>query len=303
MPVRYSRFLGLDNSNDPVKHSSGNGAIKLSKAENVDISRTFSVKRRNGYSLFKSGQYSSLWGNGKNSYAVNNGHLVEILSSGYEKYLKYYVGSQPMSFVDSRTGFVYFTNGLTIGKIKNGVCYDLGSTNDKFKVTLPSGNFLSYLAPRLLVIRNNVIFISDAVNKDVYHQISGFIQFDSEIRMVAPVGQNLFVSDSSHTWFLQKMQNQIDIPSVMFQLKKVAGYPSIRGNPVKLVDNIQMEKLYFSDAALWTSEEGICIGSSDGSFLNLTDSKYNMPSLMRTAYVEHIKGGDTNNFISVIKGV
>lgn len=300
--ARYAQFLGLDNSNDPVKFRSDQLAIKLSKAENVDITKTLSVERRDGYELFKSGSYSNIFGNGEVCYAVNNGNLVELFDDGTEIVLQRYIGDYPISFADSRTGFVYYTNGVVIGKIKNSAIYELGSSSDKFKATLPAGDFISFSSPRILLIKKNVIFISDAVNKDVYHQHMGFIQFDTDIRMVVPVGMNLFVSDSRFTWFLSRMQGNLNVPTPMYNLKKVANYPAIKGNPYRIVDNVTTEKAQYSEAAFWVSESGICVGSSEGSFENLTDSKYNMPSSMVSACVEYRSIGGKNIFISVIKG-
>ena len=306
MPVRYTRFVGLDNSNDPVKHSLGDGRIKLSKADNVDITRTFSVRRRDGYSLWKNGAYNSLWSNGDVCFASTADRIVSFSKlDGYGTVIKILpVGEYPLSFIDSRTGYVYFTNGSVIGKIKDNVAYDLGTSSDKFKAPLPAGQFLSYLSPRLLVARGNVIFISDPVNKDVYHQHMGFIQFDSEIRMIAPLSSgNMFVSDSRYTWFLEKMQRVIDVPAPLFKLRKVASYPAIEGNPFRHIDGFKTELAYYPDGAMWVSETGICVGGADGAFENLTDKKYNMPSVMQSACVECRTVGDLNLFITVIKGV
>lgn len=299
---KYAVFTGLDNSNDPVKFAVGEGGVKLSAAVNVNITRTMSIERRDGYSLWKSGSYKSLWSNGAVCYAVNDDDLVELLQDGSENLLVSRVGQFTMSFVDARNGYVYYSNGLCIGKIKDSVAYTLGTTTDKFKATLPPGDFLSYLSPRLLVVKDNVIFISDPINRDVYHQHIGFIQFDTNIRMIAPVGQSLFVSDSKFTWFLTKTQQQL-VSSPLFSLKKVASYPAISGNPVKAVEGIKTELGYYPDAAMWISETGICIGGAEGNFENLTDKKYEMPGLMHSACVEHRIINDLNLFISVIKGI
>lgn len=301
-PTRYTQFLGLDTSNDPVKHRN-NAGIKLTKAENVNLSRVFSVERRDGYSLWKSGSYSNLWGNGEVCYATKAGDLYKINADSTETLLQSSVGNFPMSFADTRTGYVYWTNGAFIGKIKDGVASDLGSTTDEFKATLPAGKYLAYLAPRLLVAKSNVIFISDPIKRDVYHQYQGFIQFDSEVQMMAPIGKSLFVSDEKNTWFLRKMDNPLNIPAPLFRMEKVADYPSVSGNPFKEITDIAMGEQTLSEAVMWVSKRGVCIGGPDGLFVNLTEQKYEMPSVMESACVEFRQAGDLNLFISVIKGV
>lgn len=310
---RYTQFMGLDNSNDPVKFANGEKGIKLSVASNVNISRTMSVERRDGYSLWKSGQYKSLWGNGKVCYALEytalDGNLVEINADKTRTVLFRGAGNFPVNFADARNGFVYFTNGIFTGKIKNGsVTMIKGTdteptTSDQFKGALPAGDFLSFLSPRVLVARNNVLYISDAVNRDIYHTHMGFLQFDSDIRMIAPVGNSMFVSDSYNTWFLRKMQSQLDLPTPMFKMEKIASYPSIQGNPVKAVDGIKTGLAIYNDAAMWTSTKGVCIGNSEGVFENITEDRYDMPASTQMAYCTHRKVNDLNLFITAIKGM
>lgn len=301
--IRYSLFTGLDTINDPTKLKSNESAIGLTKALNVDITDSYSVKRRSGFSLFSVGNYSSIWGNGKNCYAVDDNKLIELFEDGTKNVLRYITTNYQMSFADSRDGYVYCTNGVDILKIRDGVVYELGSSSDKFKHTLPPGNLLSFLSPRLLVVRSNVIFISDAVNKDVFHTQTGFIQFDSDIRMIAPVNNNMYVSDSRFTWFLKRMNNTVDIQSPMFQLTKVLSYPSFKNNPVKFINDFSYDNNKFSEVVMWLSSDGICFGTDEGIVFNITNKKYTLLNHNTDACVEYINNKEQHKFISVIKGV
>ena len=303
-PVRYTKFAGLDKSNDPISHVVGEGAIKLKYAENVDILRTAAVERRRGYTAWSNASdYTSLWGNGVVCYAVKTGNLIEIALSKTFRVLLASVGTAKMKFIDTHDEFIHFTNGTVSGKIKDGIVYAHTPSSDPFKEVLPAGDFLAYLAPRLLVVKGNALYIGGVTNKDVYHRVSGFLQFDTDIRMVAPVDSNMFVSDSKYTWFCEKTQNQLVPTAPFFKVKKVAQYPSAPGNPVKSVESIKTALAYYAQGTMWVSERGICIGGSDGAFENLTFKVYDMPAYIQSATVEYVQNGDLNQLISVIKGV
>jgi hypothetical protein len=152
------------------------------------------------------------------------------------------------------------------------------------------------------VASGRVLYISDAINKDVYHQHLGFLQFDTDIRMVAPIGPNFFISDSRFIWFAEKMQSPIDLPAPMFRLRKIAHYPAAPGNPGISMEGVKTEINYYPDAVMWVSEQGICVGGVDGSFENLTEKKYEMPASIRSANVLKRSIGDVNLFISVLDG-
>lgn len=307
---RYSSFVGLDTVSDSTKLSVGESGIRLTKAKNVNVTKSMSIERRDGYSVWLNGVFSSLWGNDSNCYAVNNGNLVELNDDKTTTVIYSSVGSYPMSFVDARNGWVYFTNGVFLGKIKNGsVTMIRGtdaqpSTSDQFKGALPAGDFLSFLSPRILVVKKNVVYISDAINRDIYHQHTGFIQFDTNVRMVAPLSSgDMFVSDSRFTWFLRKMQAPAEIPAPLFKLVRIANYPAVKGNAVVNVDSIQTEKNIYQDAVMWVSEKGICVGGMDGGFENLTDQKYRMPEVIEKAYITDRYINGNSYLISTIKGM
>lgn len=302
MTIRYDAFLGLDKTNEPIKHRADATKVKLVKAENVNISRNFSVERRDGYSLWQSGSYSSLWGNGTDCYAVKSGNLIQIEADKTETVLVESVGNFPMRFADAKNGDVYFTNGLRIGKIRNGVAYDLGTSSDEFKLALPAGDLISFMAPRVLVARKNVLYLSDPVNRDVYHRHLGFIQFETDIRMIAPIGRSLFISDSKATWFLSRMEGIEGVNRPLYKMEKRAGYPAVPGNAVEFMEEIRNGDKEYAECAMWVSDRGICIGAESGVFENLTERRYEMPDARLYACVANRRINDLNLFISVIKG-
>ena len=302
--VRYTKFLGLDKSNDSVNFALGEGVIKLKEAKNVNITRDMKPERRDGRTVWASGgKFSSLWGNKRYCFGVEDGSLVQFAVGGSRVTLLSGVGDSPMSFVDGKNGFIYFTNGVVIGKIGNSGAVSLGSSSDQFKTTLPIGSFVSFLSPRVLVARGNVVYLSDAVNRDVYHKEQGFLQFETAVRMVAPVGGSLYVSDTTSTWFLQRMQSNLEVPVPKFKWKRVLGYPALNGNVCTTLYNVVVGKSFYSEAAAWLTRRGVCIGGEDGNVVNLTEDKSDIPGIPVGGAMCFRQVGDLNLLISIFKGV
>lgn len=299
--VVYNSFLGIDNVADDTKLAGSNGETFLTRAENVYFTATKSAKRRDGYYLFKGGSYSSLWGNGRVCYAVNGGNLVEVFDDSSEVVVMNNVGSK-MVFVDTHDGFVYFTNGSLIGKIKNSVAYSLSETVEEFKTTLPPGDFLAYIAPRLIIVKGNVLYFSSPRNKDVYHRHQGFLQFDTNVIMVAPIGTNMFVSDERNMYFLRRINSPLDIPMPMFRVDVLTNYPAVPGGQFKYVDNVPMHNGSIPFAAVWLSKRGICVGGPGGEFENVTERRYRMPEVVTSAALEYRSMDDMNLFMATFKG-
>jgi len=301
--IRYTKFAGLNKSNDPIAFSLGQGAIKLAVAENVNISRDLKPERRDGRSLWVSGKFTSLWGNKRNCFAVEEGKLVQLSTSGDRLLLANGVGSNPMSFVDAKNGFIYFTNGTVIGKVGSSGAAPLGGTVDQFKATLPIGDFVTFLSPRVIVVRGNVIYISDAVNRDVYHKELGFLQFESDVRMVAVAGGSFYASDAKFTWFFKKMQSNLEVPVPVFKMTRVLDFPSVLGNVSTTLYNITAGGAFYPEVAAWLSRRGVCIGGEDGNVIKLTEDKYDIPGVPVGGTMCFRQVGDLNLLISLFKGI
>jgi len=301
--VRYAKFMGLDETIDPGAYKVGDDGIVLKVAKNVNFTPNTKIERRDGRTLWLSGNFSSLWGNKRNCFAVEGGRLFQLAVDGNRMLLANGVGDNPMSFADGKNGFVYFTNGVVIGKVGSDGAVPLGSSSDEFKTTLPVGSFVSFLSPRVLVVRGNVVYFSDSVNRDVYHKEMGFLQLDSNIRMVAPVGGSLYVSDSTSTWFLQRVQGKLDVPMPSFKWNKVLGYPAVDGNVYTTLFDVTVGKGIYPETVAWLTRRGVCIGGEDGNVVNLTEDKYKIPGIPVGGTISFRQVGDLNLLISLFKGV
>ena len=300
--VRYDRFVGLDVNDNGVKSSLGEGAIWLSKAMNVNITRKFGVQRRSGFVLWKSGNYYTLWGNGSVCYGSTVDSIVSFKKDATSTTVVTGINGVGVRFADAQNGVVYWSNGARIGKLVGDVASELGTSSDQFKITMPAGDLLSFYSPYLLVVKGRFLYISDPINRDVYHRTQGFIAFKSNVRMVAAVGKTLFISDNEELWSLQRINMQLEVARPMFRQDRVRNYPAIVGDNVRYVYGAATDKKQYPVGALFATERGLCIAGEDGGVEDLSEGKYNMPAAMEAAYAETLRDGDLNLYIAVIKG-
>lgn len=123
--VKYNQFQGVNNRKDPQ-------SLELSElvtGENIDITKSFKLKRRKGFSQVYSGtDVHSFWTNKSKDVAlfVEGSALKELnqdftatqLTTGLQ------VGKK-MCFADVE-GNYYFSNGVNLGKCIDGTVYDWG---------------------------------------------------------------------------------------------------------------------------------------------------------------------------------
>ena len=123
----------------------------------------------------------------------------------------------------------------------------------------------------MLVAYQNTIFASEEYAYGKYRLAARGWQFGSTIRMIAPVLGGFWVSDCDKTYFVRagetieaySLESKSNTPAHVYSLNH------------KLVD------LSFMDipglSAVWSSDEGQCIGSQDGTLIIKTKSKLRYP--------------------------
>jgi hypothetical protein len=107
-------FNGLNNVADPVKL----GLEWLGTADNVDITQTGSIRRRDGYSQSLAGTITGAYSTQDYSrlYLVDSGSLKSINADMSTTVLKAGLSSAPMHWTEANDR-VYFTNGIDSGII------------------------------------------------------------------------------------------------------------------------------------------------------------------------------------------
>jgi hypothetical protein len=136
--VKFAEFSGVVNT----RSRKDTGLSALVNATNVYVSDTKKVTRRDGYSIYRSGNVQSAYGCGDNLYIVDNGSLYrsrsttqnDLIASGF-------TGSRYEW--DDTNGDAYFANGIEAGILR-------GDQLLPWRLTLPAVSSVAVVSTREL---------------------------------------------------------------------------------------------------------------------------------------------------------
>lgn len=276
---KYLEFLGINNVVDRTRGIPLKQATFLKVGTNVDCDRSYMLHRRSGYSLSKLGNYKYLWSDGINSYGIKGNDLVMLDKYFNETIIDAGIGDYEVDFVKVATS-IYYTNGIKIGHIDNGIVYPLQDPQLVFRQIMPSGDIVRLFNGRLLVARENELFFSvGGGGYDYRDERVSQIGFSENIDMMECVEDGVFIS-ADNIYLLAGLQPE------EFESIVKANYKAIKGTATVVYDltyrgtNSLAPPITFPIAVVWVSEEGICIGSNEKFFRNITKENYRMPASM-----------------------
>lgn len=113
--VKFAEFSGVVNT----RSRKDIGMSALYVGDNVSISDTKKITRRDGYSVYHAGAYKSAYGCGDNLYAINGTSLVHVASPTDIRTLTTGLTGTRYSW-DSINGDAYFANGVEAGIVRSG---------------------------------------------------------------------------------------------------------------------------------------------------------------------------------------
>lgn len=265
-------------------------------AANVDITRNDSLVTRPGYAKKVSGDIHSMYPTPFGIICVKNESLTYVYpEQNYSEVVLYpSVGSEPWVY-ETIGDRIYASNTVSIGYIEGANWHNLPEVTQTYKAQLVGGHILAYYKGRLYVARNRFVFISDPA---AYHMIdirddSSFFQRSSRITMLIGVTNGIWMSDEKNIYFLKG-----DSPG-SFEMIKKAEYPAIEGTASRMPFIMLQQRFPYYDPVLFTTSQGICMGTEDGFLLNFTDHSFSMPSATKGSSI--VKRGNINQYISIIK--
>jgi len=305
-------FTGINNVEDsvrlrttPVSTSEGaKSAYPLTEAMNMDIDNDYAISSRAGLTERMTGtSMHSYWANfkGTECFFVDGNVLYQlgVGAGGTSAYVKDEIATLAN---DNRVSFtevnsrVYYTNNFNIGYIENGVSNDLTAQSLNYKLPLPAGKFIGYYKGRIYVAKQNVLYISD-VMADCYDVRYGYRVFHSDITMVLPVDDGIYIS-ASRTWFLKEDQvlenDNIGLSRTLVDTASAIPYTGIQVPGDAIASGVT------GIAAMWVSNVGICVGDNEGQFTNITEKKYVLTNNVEGSSVLRDSNG-IKHFLSVLR--
>ncbi len=291
----WKKCRGLDNLNNPARlrdPGDEGDSYYLTTAQNIDVDKFATVSRRSGFTQVSSSSYRYLYPDGLRIYGVSGNDLIMLDEFYNVSVLRSSVGGTDMVFVKVGTK-IYYTNSLVIGYIEDETSNTLTDPSIDGKVLMPPGELMEVYGSRLWVADGKILHLSDAAAYHYKDGEKGALQFPVNITLLIGVQDGLFIS-ADKTYFLK-----ISDPTTPDGLTatQVVDYKAIKGTSVKK-RGITIKGEFYPVAALWNSERGVCLGGNGGSFKNLTEQRYVMPSAHKGESVVR-QSADLNQLISI----
>ena len=265
------RFSGITNVDEPTRLfpvvvDRMHYVYPLQQANNVEIDNTYGISSRSGYTSVKTGtDIHSLWSDDKVCLYADGATLYE-LGTGYGL-----VAIRADLFTGARISYapfndrIYYTNEHQIGYVKGSADHYIPDPALEFKLPLPAGQFIEVFMGCLYVARDNVLYIGDPLC-DYYDTRYGFRIFNKRMTMLRAVDDGLYVSDD-RIWFVKGKGSD------EFERDEVYPVRAIPHTDVKVAGKY-IDDGMAGNVALWTGENGVCLGNNSGVVINLTEARY-----------------------------
>ena len=268
---KFDKFAGINNVDDPYrlphKRDPVTYAVISDVADivNMDIDNAYALVTRSGYDLKVSGTFMhSLWSDGVKCFFVDESKLYQLQPDySITEILAGLTYGNRMSYA-SFNDKIYMTNGVYIGYFLDEAMHSILDPGINYKVPLPAGQHIAVYMSRLLVARENVLYIGDVLC-DHYDIRAGYRTFESRITMVRPVNNGGIYVSAGKTWFMSMDDN--------FTRKQVFDHEAVPYTDV-LVGGDDVGDGVKGSVAVWTSRQGICVGEGTGTVKNITEDKH-----------------------------
>jgi len=277
---------GLNNIIDPVrlKYSSDTGVSELAEAVNVDIDDTGRISRRPGQEIVFAEVSHSLFCDTGDCFVIQDRTADAAL---------YKVGTD-LSLTGVRSGLMkgakvsywqagtktYYSSTFQNGVIENGISSPwptndhVGADTTRSFSAAPLGNHICIFQGRMWVTVADVIWVSEPYAYGKFDMARCFFQFGSNVRMIKPVQLGVWVSTEESTGFIRGANKFSDMS---FEKKTEVPAHEYSAN-IELVDlsatALQIQGL----SAIWSSDDGLSIGTADGALIIPTANKLLYPT-------------------------
>jgi len=277
--IIFKGALGINNKIDPIRHAYNpdTGVGFLQEAINCDIDDSGMISRRSGQIELSNVPSHSVFCDGGDCFVVQDRTTDAAL---------YQVGTD-FSLTGIRSGLIkgyrvsfclvgdktFYTNTVQNGVITNGIssAWPVGTYHgpDTFNdySPVPVGSHIAYHQGRIWVSVDDVIYCSEPFNPGLFRLAKCFFQFKTNVKMIRPVAGGVWISDSEKIGFTSSAESW----DAQKYIKKFSSPAHEWSDNQRLVDLSNTKWQISGLSAVWSSDKGICIGTSDGQLINVTE--------------------------------
>lgn len=281
----FTGTTGLNNIVDTVrlKFDPETGIAELSESVDCDIDDSGGVSRRAGRTLLQAGNFHSLFCNKGDCfvvedrvsdaalYKVGTGLTLTGIRSGLTK-------GERVSFfqVGDKT---YYSSLFQNGMCENGLSYawpthtHVGVDTHREFYPAPLGSHIAYLDGRMWIVVGDTIYVSEMYQVGSFRLAARGFPFPSDVRMIKPVAGGMWVSDSTKTGFIRSAEK---FEQMVWDKESV--YPVPAHEWSECIELVDLSKTIFNipgQSAIWSCDDGLCIGTESGRVVVATKDKLN----------------------------
>lgn len=282
----YTASTGLNDIVDHtrVQFNAESGVTDLVECKDIDIDDSGAIFRRQGQSLLKAGEFHSLFCNKGDCFVVE-----DITDSA----LLWQVGTD-YSLTGVRSGLTkgerlsywqlgentYYSSRTFNGLIISGSSYDwptnehVGETTVRSFYPAPLGTHIAIHNGRMWIALDNTIWISEPYAYGKFDKSRRYLQFASNVRMIRPVDGGVWVSTDTSTGFIK---NTDKIDQMEYDIKSATPAHEY-SDCIELVDLSKTVLETKGLSAVWSSDQGLVVGSETGALDVVTKDKLNYPN-------------------------
>jgi len=289
-PIKIiSKCAGINNKVDPKwlrQNDPQTGLTDLAEGQNFDVDDAWKLAVRLGQVSLSSTASHSLFCNKGDGfvaqdrtsdaaiYKLNNDLTLTGVRSGLTKgsYLSYaQVGTQ-----------TFYVNGVQNGVITAGTSSawpdqsaHIGAGTTRAFYPAPVGNHIEYWLLSMWIALEKVIYVSEPATVGKFALNRKYFEFGANVRMMKGVEGGMWVSTAEEIGFIARADNFKDLKWIAKPSKAPAHEWSVNCQLVDLSNTILK---ITGESAIWSSDDGLCIGTQDGQLIIVTEEKLFYPT-------------------------
>jgi len=278
--------LGLNNIIDPLRHSYNpeTGVGFLAEGQNIDIDDSGMLFRRAGQVQLSAVSSHSLFCDTGDCFVVQDRTSDAAL---------YKVGTD-YSLSGIRSGLMkgskvsywqegvktYYSSAYQNGVIEAGISSawptntHVGVDTTRHFATAPLGIHIGVFRGRMWIVVDNVIWVSEPYAYGKFDMARCFFQFGSRVLMNKPVQGGVWISTEEYTGFIRNAEKFTDMS---FERKTEIPAHEYSAN-IELIDLSNTSLKIPGLSAIWSSNDGLTIGTEDGQLIVATKDNLLYPS-------------------------
>jgi len=278
------RSLGLNNKIDQYQPSSH---LYLAVAKDVAISASGVIELPPGYSILNSDfPCHSLFRNKGYAFVVQD-RIVDsaIMKINNDRSL---AGVRSGLIKGNRVAFcqvgakTYYSNGIQNGMITGGVSNfwpdqteHVGAPTERVFYPAPIATHLEYWLTSMWVAVGNIIYVAEPASVGKFNFSKRRFQFGANVVMMKAVEGGMWVSTAEEIGFIAKAD---DFKSLRW-IAKPARRPAHEWSVCHELADLSKTALQIpGQSAVWSSDDGVCVGREDGQLEVITEERLIYPT-------------------------